>query len=74
MKPVSITHYEQTYNALHVIMAWLGLELTLTLLITMIIQHYRHTITHYEYVHNALWMRAFSKVLQRKVSVIIKWS
>ncbi len=29
-------------------------KLTLTLLITMIIQHYRHIITHYKCVHNAL--------------------
>ncbi len=40
MKPVSITHYEHTYNVLSVV------RVNLTLLITIIIQHYRHIIKH----------------------------
>ncbi len=51
-----IMHYEHTYNALWVVMVrmGLGLELTLTLLITMIILHYRHIVTHFKYVHNTV--------------------
>ncbi len=33
---------------------WLGLGLTLTLLITMIIPQYKCIIMYYKYVHNAL--------------------
>ncbi len=42
---------------------WLELELILTLLITMIIQHYRCIMMHYKSVLNALKMDALGKVL-----------
>ncbi len=44
---------------------WLRLGLNLTLLLTMIIEHYRHIITHFKYVHNASWIGALSKMLPR---------
>ncbi len=63
MKPISIAlkHIMNIYNALQHMMnahikhcMWLGLGLTQTLLTSMIIQRYRHIITHFKYVHNAL--------------------
>ncbi len=43
-------------NTVIMLYMWLWFELllgsTLSLLVTMIIQHYKHIITHYEYVHN----------------------
>ncbi len=80
MEPVSVmhlTHCEHTHEAFKVLMVtvrvglWLGL--TLTLLITMIIQHFRHIITHYNYVHNALQMHALSKMLP-KIPISDKWA
>ncbi len=41
---------------------WLWFGLNVTLLLALIIQHYRCIIMHYTYVHNALWMDALSKV------------
>ncbi len=52
-----------TMNTLLIHYRWLWLELTLTLLVTVIIWHYRRTVTHYKYVHNALEKDALSKVL-----------
>ncbi len=53
-----------------VVRVMLGLGLSLTLLMTMIIWHYRHIITHYKYVHNALQMHAFSKMLPNLLMVV----
>ncbi len=44
-------------------MVMVMVRVTLTQLITMIIQHYRCIRTQYEYVHNALQIHALSKVL-----------
>ncbi len=48
-----IIHYEHTYLVFQMCYG-LGQGLTLTLLITTIIQHCRGIITHYKNVHNAL--------------------
>ncbi len=45
MKPLTL--YEHTFDALCVVMG-------MVMVITMIIQHYRHIRKHYKYVYNAL--------------------
>ncbi len=46
----TITHNEPIYNVLLVV----RVSFTLSLLITMITQHYMRIIAHYKYVHYAL--------------------
>ncbi len=67
-------HYEHTYNALYVVMVrvmvnyhfYINISIVrLTLLVTIIIEHYRCIIMHYRYVHNALPIDAVSKVLPK---------
>ncbi len=52
---------------------WLGSELTLTLLISMIMQHYRHIIMHYKYVHNALQVDPLSNVLPNDLTSMFSY-
>ncbi len=42
-------------------MAGVGVRVNLALLLSMIIQHHIHIITHYKYVRNALQMHALSE-------------
>ncbi len=53
-----IAHYNALRTHLQCIICCYG-----TLSISMIIQHYRHIITHYKYVCNVLYMNALSKEL-----------
>ncbi len=39
-------------------------RVNLTFLVTMILQHYRHIIMRYKYVHNALWIKALKQQYQ----------
>ncbi len=47
-----VTHQKIFYNASLAVMVMV--RVNLTLLITMIIQHYKHILTHNKYIHNAL--------------------